>query len=79
MEKVVTLFPDQLMRKQESPAEMFTRILPDTLKYNKALVLLIDERAGKWLLDFEHTGMTNAEMLMALELLRDSIVKAVVR
>ena len=77
MDKVVTLFPDQTMVEKETPQELLLRLNGVVKNANKAVVILIDERAGKWKVDFHTASTTNAETIIAFEIVRETIMNAI--
>jgi len=77
MDKVVTLFPDQVMVTHETPAQLLKRLDRVVVDSNKAIVILIDDRAGKWKVDFHTASTTNAETIIAFEIVRETIMNAI--
>ena len=75
MADIVTLFPSTTTINIESPQNMLKR-LSDTV-VDKALVLLIKDVGGTWLVDFEVASMDNSETLLATEILKTRIIDAI--
>ena len=74
MDKIVDLFPNNERAKKETPKHLFERIIPEVQQSNRALVLLIDDRAGVWKIMHHTANLSNAETMMAIELIKDLIL-----
>ena len=71
---VHNLFPGIISEPtNKSPIEVINEI--DYLKTDKLVVLTVNEVAGKWDVNIHSARMSNAEILLALELMKDNIVR----
>jgi hypothetical protein len=76
-DKIINLFSGQLPAITETPGELLTRLLPNAVECNMGLVVLINQRGGSWQIDFYSSNMSNGETILACEIIRDRIMKAV--
>ena len=71
---VHNLFPGVIAEPLEkSPVEIFNDI--DFDKVDKIVALSIKEIAGTWDVNIHSAKLSNAEILLALELMKDNIIK----
>lgn len=77
MDKVVTMFPDKVVIKNESPTELLTRMIPISLLADKAVVILISDRAGTWNVEFHNAQMNNSEVVISLEIVKEVIINSI--
>jgi hypothetical protein len=71
---VRNLFPGVIAEPlQKLPIELFNEI--DFNKVDKMVVLSVKDVAGTWDVNIHSAKLTNAEILLALELMKDNIVK----
>lgn len=74
---VHNLFPGVIAEPLEkSPVEIASGI--DYNDVDKAVILTIKEVAGRWDVNISSARMNNAEILLALELMKESIVRRMI-
>lgn len=75
---VVNLFEELgAVHQFEQPHALLVRKTPEAMTANKAVVLLVDDRAGTWQVNWEAAGMSNAEVIMALDILHRQIMDSI--
>lgn len=78
MNKVINLFEESgAVHPYEEPAKLIERMVDPACSANKAIVVLIDDRAGTWQVNWEATGMNNAEVTLALDIMHRLILDTV--
>lgn len=77
-ENVVSLFPHTVAKPNTTePYDLFLEMKTDAIGADKALVILINDRAGVWETKWGSSNMDNSEAMLALEVLKDLILSAV--
>lgn len=71
---VHNLFPGIIADPADkSPIEVINEV--DYNKIDKLVILTVNEVAGQWDVNIHSARMSNAEILLALELMKDNIVR----
>jgi len=79
MNKVVNLFGsvNDTDQKLDTPDMLINRVSVVAEQYDKALVIMINDRAGVWDTQWEGAGISNSEALLALEIVQRLIMDTV--
>jgi hypothetical protein len=79
MNKVVNLFGsvNDTDQKLDSPDMLINRVSTVADQYDKALVVMINDRAGVWDTQWEAAGLSNSEALLALEIVHRLILDTI--
>jgi hypothetical protein len=77
MDKIIQMFPNQQTPNVETPEQLLARLNPESRLANKALVLLIEDRAGVWKTHWATANMSNAEANLSLDITKDLIRRAI--
>lgn len=77
MDNVVTLHPGKIALNLESPHEMVCRMLGAVRDCDKAVVVLITDAGGVWKVDFQMASLSNAETIIALDIVKSVIMDTV--
>lgn len=79
MNKVINLFGslNDTDQQLDMPKALIERVAPVAEQYNKALVIMINDRAGVWSTEWEGAGISNSEALLALEIVQRLIMDTV--
>jgi hypothetical protein len=78
MTKIVNLFNELgAVHQHETPSALLGRLVEAAPYYDKAVVLLINDKAGMWETSWEASGMNNAEVILALNILERQIMDTV--
>ena len=71
---VHNLFPGVIVDPADkSPIQVINEV--DYNKIDKLVILTVNEIAGQWDINVHSARMTNAEILLALELMKDNILR----
>lgn len=72
---VHNLFPGIIADPTDkSPVDILGEVL-DTVSIDKVVILTVNEVAGQWDVNIHSARMTNAEILLALELMKKNILE----
>lgn len=75
---VINLFGEVgAVHPYERPDVLLSRMAVPAGKYSKALVILIDDKAGMWDTNWEAAGMTNAEVTLSLDIIHRTVMDTV--
>jgi hypothetical protein len=79
MNKVVNLFNgiNDTDQKLDTPDMLINRVSVVAEQYDKALVIMINDRAGVWDTQWNVAGLSNSETLLALEIVQRLIMDTV--
>jgi hypothetical protein len=78
MTKIVNLFENNDgLSKLQTPDTLINRVAGVAEQYDKAIIIMINDRAGVWDTQWEKAGMTNSEALLALEIVQRLIMDTV--
>jgi hypothetical protein len=79
MNKVINLFNgiNDTDQKLDTPDMLINRVSTVADQYDKALVIMINDRAGVWDTQWEGAGISNSEALLALEIVQRLIMDTV--
>lgn len=77
LDNVVALYPGLPKPNVEMPEQMVQRMLRDAAESDKALVVLIKDVGGVWKVDFQLASLSNAETIIALDIVKATIMKSV--
>jgi hypothetical protein len=79
MNKVINLFNgiNDTDQKLDTPDMLINRVSVVAEQYDKALVIMINDRAGVWDTQWEGAGISNSEALLALEIVQRLIMDTV--
>lgn len=76
MENVVSLFSGVDVTVNVCPRELLVDLAQGDTLFNKAVVILIDDRAGNWTTTIHSSGMSNADVVLANRIIERKMLDA---
>jgi len=79
MSEVINMFPSSSITGElVDLSTILVNAEKESKGYNKGIVILVNDRAGTWELKWDTAGLTNSEILLAVQILKEKLVRSIV-
>jgi YD repeat-containing protein len=79
MSEVINMFPNSSIAGElVDLSTVLVNAEKESKDYNKGVVILINDRAGTWELKWDVAGLTNSETLLAVQILKEKLIRGIV-